>query len=181
MIQPIDKINWNQEKQKLIQKIVESKAEHQQTILQLKQKSSECDMLVSEKVSTDKLHSDEMDRISTQFNALQIETSNLKTQYTRKESENLSLSHENEVLKARLKQLEASQQQTTSANETVREDTNNQPDEYQMEKIIDHKKKKDGLHLRVRWKNYTAKDDTWEPESNLMCSLCEYKQKMNLK
>lgn len=151
-----------------------------QNQMHLKEKSQECDLLVSEKIKMEKLHSQRVNSMSSELNALQIETSNVKSQYSKKESENITLVHENQTLKARIKQLQAIQQQTTSASEANQMDSKNQPDTYEMEKIIDHKKRKDGLHFRVRWKNYSANDDTWEPESSLMCSLCEYKKKMHL-
>lgn len=151
-----------------------------QNQMHLKEKSQECDLLVSEKIKMEKLHSQRVNSMSSELNALQIETSNVKSQYSKKESENITLVHENQTLKARIKQLQAIQQQTTSASEANQMDSKNQPDTYEMEKIIDHKKRKDGLHFRVRWKNYSANDDTWEPESSLICSLCEYKKKMHL-
>lgn len=52
----------------------------------------------------------------------------------------------------------------------------------EVERLIDHKKKKDGMYFLIRWADFTSKDDTWERESNLVCFdlLNEYKQKMNL-
>lgn len=141
---------------------------------------------MSETLDMKKLHSEEINNISVQLNALHTETVNLKTRCSRSESENILLSHENKLLKARIKQLETTQQtsqqiiqKTNTANEAAELDSEKESDEYEMEQIVGHKKKKDGLHLR--WKNFTKKDDTWERESILMCSLCKYKQKKNLK
>lgn len=113
--------NWNQEKQKLIKKIIESKAQHQESILHLKEKFCEYDMLMSEKLDMEKQHSEEVNNISIQLNALQTETVNL-ARCSRSESENISFSHENQLLKARIKQLETSQQ-TSSANEAAKFDS----------------------------------------------------------
>lgn len=229
--------SWSQEKQKLVRKIIESKEEHQQCILHLKEKSHkfdllalektnmeklhaeqinsmsdqlntlqieredlktqyskkesedgiylkkksrEFDLLVSEKLKMEKLHAEQLNSMSDQLNALQIETKNLKKEYSKKESENITLSHENQMLKARVKQLQTSHRQTINENETAQTNSENQPATYEMEKIVDHKIKKDGLHFRVRWKGYSTKDDTYEHESSLMCTLCEYKKNMNL-
>lgn len=229
--------NWSLEKQKLVRKIIESKEEHQQCILHLKEKSRkfdllalektniekqhaeqinsmadqlntlqieredlktqyskkesenqihltkklrEFDLLVSENLKMEKHHAEQINSISDQLNTLQIETKNLKNEYSKKESENITLSHENQMLKARIKQLQTSHRQTINVNETAQTNSENQSNSYEMEKIVDHKKKKDGLHFRVRWKDYSAKHDTWEHESNLMCALCEYKKNMNL-
>lgn len=95
---------WCQEKQKLLQKINESKTEHQQCILHLKRKSREYDLLVSEKLRMEKQHAQQMINITSQLNALKVETAKLKTQYCKKESENITLTHENRMLKARIKQ-----------------------------------------------------------------------------
>lgn len=39
-----------------------------------------------------------------------------------------------------------------------------------MQDIIDHRKERGGkIVYRIRWKNYGADDDTWEPEGTLSC------------
>lgn len=229
--------DWSQERKKLIQKVIASKTEHQQCLLnlkkksqeydlvasekakgeklcedlssqlrslqieienlktqnakkesenltrvdenqmQLKEKSQECELLKSEKSEIEKLCADRVNKLSSQLHALQIETSNIKSEYSKKESENITLVHENKTLNARIKQLQAIQPQTTSADDAIQLEPKNQADTYEMEKIVDHEKKKNGLHFCVRWKGFSAKDDTWEHESRLMCALCKYKKK----
>jgi hypothetical protein len=44
-------------------------------------------------------------------------------------------------------------------------------EEYEVEAIINHKKKGKGHVYLVRWKGYSATDDSWEPEKNLENSL----------
>ncbi|CAL4162896.1 unnamed protein product, partial [Meganyctiphanes norvegica] len=51
-------------------------------------------------------------------------------------------------------------------NDDVTMDENDE-EEYEVEHIVDYKKKKGCLLYRVRWRNYNAKDDTWEPAENL--------------
>lgn len=42
--------------------------------------------------------------------------------------------------------------------------------EWQVSKIIDYVELKDGTRqFLVRWKGFSAKDNTWEPEANLNC------------
>lgn len=173
-------IKSDQEKKQLIQKIVDCKVENQQNMLNYKKMSSAYDALMSEKLKAKQQHSEKMNTISSQLNALQAELADAKIQHSKKESEFKSVLHENQMLKARVNQLQSNQQCTPSSSETNQNASNNQPDEYDIENIIDHKKKKDGLNFRVRWANYSAKDDTWEHESNLMCTLCKYMRKKNL-
>lgn len=43
-------------------------------------------------------------------------------------------------------------------------------EEYEVQDIIDHRKERGGkVVYRIRWKNYGAADDTWEPEATLSC------------
>ncbi|XP_045766671.1 chromobox protein homolog 5-like [Maniola jurtina] len=41
--------------------------------------------------------------------------------------------------------------------------------EYEVEKIIDSKRIKGKLHYLIRWKGYSASNDTWEPHNTLSC------------
>ncbi len=56
--------------------------------------------------------------------------------------------------------------------------------EYEVESIVDHKVSKNGNQYRIRWKGYSAVDDTWEPEMNLANSasvLKSYKRAHKIK
>lgn len=53
-------------------------------------------------------------------------------------------------------------------------------EEYEVQDIIDHRKERGGkIVYRIRWKNYGAADDTWEPEATLSCPdiIKKYKAK----
>lgn len=40
---------------------------------------------------------------------------------------------------------------------------------FKVEKVIDSKRIKGKLHYLIRWKGYSADNDTWEPENTLSC------------
>lgn len=47
------------------------------------------------------------------------------------------------------------------------------PNTYIVEKIMEKKKEKNKIYYRVRWLGYSAKDDTWEPRSELIKDVPE--------
>lgn len=54
-------------------------------------------------------------------------------------------------------------------------------DVYNVEKIIDHRRLKGTIYYRVRWENYSAKDDTWQAKVTLNCHelVKEYHDELN--
>ncbi|XP_013146866.1 PREDICTED: chromobox protein homolog 1-like [Papilio polytes] len=42
-------------------------------------------------------------------------------------------------------------------------------EEYEVEEVIDSKRIRGKLHYLIRWKGYSADNDTWEPENTLSC------------
>lgn len=55
---------------------------------------------------------------------------------------------------------------STTANS---DDAANGDEEYEVEDIVDHKIARGKTSFLIRWKNYDASGDTWEPESSLSC------------
>ena len=53
---------------------------------------------------------------------------------------------------------------------------------YEVEDIVNHRHKKGKVEYLIRWKGYTEKDDTWEPEENLDCpdKITAYNKKVIL-
>lgn len=54
--------------------------------------------------------------------------------------------------------------------------------EFEVEKLIKHKKEKDGIQYLVRWKRYGKEYNSWEKEKNLNCAqkLVSYKKSKKL-
>lgn len=46
---------------------------------------------------------------------------------------------------------------------------NDDEEGYEVEAIVDHKRKGEIKYFKIRWKNYDASSDTWEPEEDLCC------------
>ncbi|BET02017.1 Chromo (Hypothetical proteinRromatin Organisation MOdifier) domain [Nesidiocoris tenuis] len=44
-----------------------------------------------------------------------------------------------------------------------------EPKDFEVESILDSRVKKGKTEYKIRWKGYSAKSDTWEPEKNLSC------------
>ena len=40
---------------------------------------------------------------------------------------------------------------------------------FEVEEIVNHRYRKGKIQYLIRWKNYGAEDDTWEPHENLDC------------
>lgn len=91
------------------------------------------------------------------------------------------MNKKNRLLDARIKQLYTGSRQQKTAYESQNKTNKSLENVFEVEKIIHHKKKKDGMHFLVRWKFFSSNDDTWEHETNLMCPkiLEEYKRKKN--
>ena len=55
-------------------------------------------------------------------------------------------------------------------------------DEYEMEKIVNHKKEDGKLYYLIKWKGYESHENTWEPEYHILDPkfLRDYKIAKNL-
>lgn len=89
-----------------------------------------------------------------------------------------SLKKQNSILVAQLRQMELGIDQNAqfhSQNKNTQSSENIETEEkgYDIEKIIDHKKKGATYQFLVRWKGYGPDGDTWETKSNLQCTNCK--------
>jgi hypothetical protein len=60
-----------------------------------------------------------------------------------------------------LKIIKRSVRQSSSSRET-----------FEVDQVINHRGEPGSYEYLVRWKNYTADDDTWEPEANFLDTQC---------
>lgn len=87
------------------------------------------------------------------------------------------LQNQKSVLEARLKQMELGIEQNKrfqSQNEhqnVEREDA--EEIGFDIEEILNHRKKGSTYSFLVRWKGYGPDQNTWEPKSNLQCKNCK--------
>ncbi|KAJ1501413.1 Chromobox protein 1 [Coelomomyces lativittatus] len=78
--------------------------------------------------------------------------------------------------------LKSESEEWTSKDEAVQsvsdgKDDDDLEEEYEVERVIDHKKKRDGtLSFLLLWKGYPESDATWQDESDLNCDnlIAEY-------
>lgn len=143
--------------------------ETQKNTLILKKQAAEHSALMLEKQAAEKQLQEKIHSLSLEIAKLQTELSKQKSDDEKTISD---LKLQNQKLMAHNNQLKVGILQEETMNENV----------YEVDEIIDHKKKRDGFYFLVRWKDYTADDDCWVHESNLMCPkiLKDYKKKMQI-
>lgn len=154
-----------EEKNRLLDILTHLKAENQQLTFHLKKTSDDCISLKSE---NEKLVQNTT-TMTAEMNSLKCNLSQAKSESVKKDAEHKQrvahLLHENQLLSAQKKQLE-----TTIAHSDHDKSDGNGKRVYEVGQLLDDKMKTVRVrHFLVRWKGFTAKDDTWERESNLMC------------
>lgn len=167
-----------QEKKKLLDSLTNLKKENQKLTFDFKKKSDECVTLKRENANLVQNASHMM----TKSNRLEADLSKAKSELTQKNAEHkhhiANLNQQKQSLSAQLEQLKISIGQNNSHKNDCNEraQSNSDSNVYEVEQLLDDKIVR--LYL-VRWKGYSAKDDTWERESDLACPklLKQYRAK----
>lgn len=145
------------EKQSIIRDFIDLKGENQLMYYQLQEMSSEIEQLKAEitKIKEEKA------KVENEFASWKKDhTENIEGDH-----DESIIFHENKVLHAKLKQL----QRNSLANTTASPQKSESEQEYEVEKLVKHRKRKGKRQFLVRWKNFTSDSDTWQNEDDLNC------------
>lgn len=151
--------SFEHEKKRLLDTLTNLKTDNQQLTFDLRKKSDECNMLKREN-----------ETLVQKTTAMRTKINDLKSHLSHNNTEHknyvANLVHQNQLLLAQLEQLKS----VTAQNNGVSNVSNQNNDGvYEVEQLLDDKIKRNVRYYLVRWKGYTADDDSWERESNLMC------------
>lgn len=176
---PINTNAWMQEKKTLVAKIVGLQTENQRITFELQNKTSQYEATIQDKMGVEQQLSEKVltltEELKTARSEAAIINSNFKEQKNRDKETVSQLTYENKTLKARIMQLQAGINLQNGSKDDG-EPNKSLDNVYQVDRLIRHRKRKNGMEYLVRW------DDTWVKEEDLLCPeiLASYKRKMKL-
>lgn len=170
--------DWNTERAEFTQRIVDLKAENQQTISTLEKSQADYAALLVEKQKLLEDHSTEKARLSKQMDELRtLNSQNQSKSEAKKQEDTKTISDlmcQNKRLQAQIKQFRSGiMQQNSKVDDKY----------YEVEAITDHQGTRNARRYLVHWKDFDESHDSWQKESNLKHSsiLSQYKRSKGLK
>lgn len=128
----------------------------------------------------------ELEEAKQRSEKLLTETLDLKTEKMNVITMLSALKEDNHYLTTKLEDVNQKSKQTSNENIELKskvEQLNSQINgEFEVEKLLKHKKSKGEQCFLVRWKGYSSEHDCWVPQKNLMCPdiLEDYKKEHDL-
>lgn len=95
------------------------------------------------------------------------------------ESQLSELKIQKSVSPSRSNQAVAGSSKKKTIEKNIHQNAKKNKADYEVERLMDHKPKRNRMFFLVRWKGFGSDQDSWEPESNLHCPeiLRAYKKK----
>lgn len=163
--------SWTEEKQTLIDKIVQLKSENHDYMLKLKQSEDKVEAMTS--------NNQELRLKISQCADSQLSSANAKIAKSKADKDKCvsELMRGRDLSKAKLKQLENTIAQ--NQHDHISEESDNV---HEVDRILNNKLVEKRAYL-VHWKNYDSSHDSWVLESDLHCPtiLKKYKQSQRKK
>lgn len=159
---------WQQEKKTLVQKIVSLKTENQKILLELRNEQSNHALVVSQNEELEKQVNGLLSKIATLTKRLSNVFADHADKNMQHENTIRDLSGENQLLLARIKQIQAGIDQRNQFNDEPKP-TAISDDVFEVEKILGKEKRRGIWYYFIRWKGYGSDHDSWEKEKNLQC------------
>lgn len=150
---------WRNEKSKIIAELLTIKEDNQNLRFKLQQQNRLLD------TQTNKIHNFDRELAGLHKTICELQDK-LSTEKYQSIELNVNLRREKSVLAAQVKQLLLA----SNTKKQVTSDESSSDEDFEVDFIRNHKIDKNGTRkFLIRWKDFSAKEDTWEKESNLNC------------
>lgn len=158
------------EKATLIEQLIDLKRDNMRLDLQVKRYEDDVQ-------KTAAMHTSTIDLLNKKMSTLQNTLAGMKQSQKQNIGQIHMLTKQNKLYVAQIDQLRKSMNITQDAQTEEFAESDDDDDEYDVEKITKHKTVKGKRMFLVRWKGFSSKCDQWIPEQDLFCPdiLADYK------